>query len=95
MSKIKEKKLNSIKSEMEEIKKFIVSNNDSDSTEKNRTDYLNNKDEDTVILTQIVQDEKNINNNNDLSVIKKDLLELKKTIEINSNLLNEILLRIK
>ena len=95
LSKIKEKKLNSIKSEMEEIKKFIVSNNDSDSTEKNKTDYLNNKDEDTVILTQIVQDEKNINNNNDLSVIKKDLLELKKTIEINTNLLNEILLRIK
>ena len=80
---------------MEEIKKFIVSNNDSDSTKKNKTDYLNNKDEDTVILTQIVQDEKNINNNNDLSVIKKDLLELKKTIEINTNLLNEILLRIK
>ena len=80
---------------MEEIKKFIVSNNDSDSTEKNKTDYLNNKDEDTVILTQIVQDEKNTYNNNDLSVIKKDLLELKKTIEINTNLLNEILLRIK
>ena len=56
---------------------------------------MNNKDEDTVILTQIVQDEKNINNNNELSVIKKDLLELKKTIEINTNLLNEILLRIK
>ena len=80
---------------MEEIKKFIVSNNDLDSTEKNKIDYLNNKDEDTVILTQIVQDEKNTNNNNDLSVIKKDLLELKKTIEINTNLLNEILLRIK
>ena len=95
MSKIKEKKLNSIKSEMEEIKKFIVSNNDSDSTEKNKIDYLNNMDEDTVILTEIVQDEKNIYNNNDLSVIKKDLLELKKTIEINTNLLNEILLRIK
>ena len=80
---------------MEEIKKFIVSNNDLDSTEKNKIDYLNNKDEDTVILTQIVQDEKNTNNNNDLSVIKKDLLELKKTIEINTNILNEILLRIK
>ena len=80
---------------MEEIKKFIVSNDDSDSTEKNKIDNLINKDEDTVTLTQIVQDEKNINYNNDLSVIKKDLLELKKTIEINTNLLNEILLRIK
>ena len=80
---------------MEEIKKFIVSNDVSDSTEKNKIDNLINKDEDTVILTQIVQDEKNTYNNNDLSVIKKDLVELKKTIEINTNLLNEILLRIK
>ena len=39
MSKIKEKKFNSIKSEMEEIKKFIVSNNDSDNSEQNKIDY--------------------------------------------------------
>ena len=45
MSKIKEKKLNSIKSEMEEIKKFIVSNNDLDSSEQKQTDYFNNNDE--------------------------------------------------
>ena len=43
MSKIKEKKLNSIKSDMEEIKKFIVSNNDLNSSDQNKTDYLNNK----------------------------------------------------
>ena len=95
MGKIKEKKLNSIKSEMEEIKKFIVSNNDSGNTEQNRKDYLNNKDEDTFTLTQIVQDENKFNNNNDLGEIKKDFLELKKAIEFNKSLLNEILLRIK
>ena len=95
MSKIREKKLNSIKSEMEEIKKSIISTNNLDNSENNKTDYSNNNDEDTLILTQIVQDEKNSNNNNELSEIKKDILELKKAIEINKNLLNEILLRIK
>ena len=95
MGKIKEKKLNSIKSEIDEIKKFIVSQNDSNNSENNKTDYLNNKDEDTLILTKIVQDEKNYNNNNGLSEIKKDVLELKKAIEINKNLLDKILLRIK
>ena len=95
MSKIREKKLNSIKSEMEEIKKSIVSTNNLDNSENNKTDYSNNNDEDTLILTQIVRDEENSNNNNELSEIKKEFLELKKAIEINKNLLNEILLRIK
>ena len=95
MSKIREKKLNSIKSEMEEIKKSIVSTNKIDNSENNKTDYSDNNDEDTLVLTQIVQEERNSNNNNELSEIKKDILELKKAIEINKNLLNEILLRIK
>ena len=80
---------------MEEIKKSIVSTNNIDNSDNNKTDYSDNNDEDTLILTQIVQDEKNSNNNNELSEIKKDILELKKAIEINKNLLNEILLRIK
>lgn len=95
MSKIKEKKLNSIKSEMNEIKKFIISNNDLESYEQNKTDHLNNKDNDTMTLTKIVQNEKELHNNNDLDEIKKNLVELKNAIEINKNLLNEILLRIK
>ena len=45
MNKIKEKKLNTIKSEMEEIKKFIVSNNDLDKSEQNGTDNLNSNDD--------------------------------------------------
>ena len=95
MSKIREKKLNSIKSEMEEIKKSIVSTNNSGNSENDKADNSNNNDEDTLILTQIVKDENKSNNNKELSEIKKEFLELKKAIEINKNLLNEILLRIK
>ena len=95
MSKIKEKKLNSIKSEMEEIKKFIVSNNELDSSEQKQTDYFNNNEEDTVTLTEIVNKEDKLNNNNNLGEIRKELIELKEAININKSLLNEILLKIK
>ena len=95
MSKIKEKKLNSIKSEMEEIKKFIASNNELDSSEQKQTDYFNNNDEDTVTLTEIVNKEYKLNNNKNLGEIKKELIELKEAINVNKNLLSEILLKIK
>ena len=95
MSKIKEKKLNSIKSEMEEIKKFIASNNELDCIEQKQTDYFNNNDEDTLTLTEIVNKEDKFNNNNNLGEIKKELIELKQAININKTLLNEILLKIK
>ena len=95
MSKIKEKKLNSIKSEMEEIKKFIVSSNDLGNSEQNEINYSNNSDEDTLTLTKIVNRENKLDNNNNLGEIKKELKELKEAIDINKNLLNEILLKIK
>ena len=95
MSKIKEKKLNSIKSEMEEIKKFIVSSNDLGNSEQNEINYFNNSDEDTLTLTKIVNKENRLYNNNNLGEIKKELKELKEAIDINKNLLNEILLKIK
>ena len=80
---------------MEEIKNFIVSNNELDSSEQKQTDYFNNNDEDTVTLTEIVKKEDKFNNNNNLGEIKKELIELKEAININKNLLNEILLKIK
>ena len=95
MNKIKEKKLNSIKSEMEEIKKFIVSNDDLVSSEKNKIDYSNNNDEDTVTLTKIVNKEDKLYNNNDLDEIRKELKEIKEAIDFNKNLLNKILLKIQ
>ena len=95
MTKIREKKLNSIKSEMEEIKKFIKSNHELDNSEQNKTDYLNNNDEDTVTLTKIVNKEDKLYNNNNLDDIKNELVELREAIDNNKNLLNEILLKIK
>ena len=80
---------------MEEIKKFIVSNNELDNSEQKQTDYFNNNDEDTLTLTEIVNKEDKLNNNNNLGEIKKELIELKEAIHINKNLLNEILLKIK
>ena len=95
MSKIKEKKLHTIKSEMEEIKKFILSNDDLDSYENNKNDYLNNNDENTLTLTEIVNKKEKISNNNTLDELKKELIELKNAVNINKNLLNEILLKLK
>ena len=95
LSKIREKKLNSIKSEMNEIKKFIASKNDLNNFEQDQTNYLSNNDEDTVTLTKIVRNEDINENYNNLGEIKKELIELKKAIDINNNLLNEILLKIK
>ena len=72
MSKIKEKKLNSIKSEMEEIKRFIVSSKDLSNTEQNKICYSNNN-EDTLTLTKIVKKENELDNVNNLVEIKKEL----------------------
>jgi len=80
---------------MEEIKKFIVSNSELDNSEQKQTDYFNNNDEDTVTLTEIVNKEDKLNNNNNLGEIRKELIELKEAININKSLLNEILLKIK
>ena len=48
----------------EEIKEFIVSKNDMEDSEQNKTDYFNNYDEDTLILTKIVDKEDKFDNNN-------------------------------
>ena len=95
MSKIKEKKLNSIKSEMEEIKKYITSNDMSDIFKENDTDFTKNNIDDTLTLTNIVKDQNKIFNYKDLDEIKKELIELKSAIDDNKVLLKQILLKIK
>ena len=95
MSKIKEKKLNLIKSEIKEIKKYISSDNMLDISKDNYTDNFNNKVDDTLTLTNIVKEQNKLINNNDLKDIKKELKDIKCVIDDNKNLLKEILLKIK
>ena len=90
MNKIKEKKLKAIKSEIEEIKNFAVSNNYLSVDEQNDQANLISNSDDTLALTKIIkQDDKN-NNNKELYFIKKDLEALKSTVIRNENLLKEI-----
>ena len=95
MNKIKEKKLNSIKSEMEEIKKYIASSDNFNITNQNDYDYSNKNANDTLTLTKVVKQENKLFYNKDLDKIKKELIELKSSIDENKELLQEILLKIK
>ena len=95
MSKIKEKKINSIKSEIEEIKKFVTSNDMLNISRQNVAEFSNNNENDTLTLTNVIRDENIIINNRDLDIIKNELKELKSAINCNNDLLKEILLKVK
>jgi len=60
LSKIKENKLNSIKSEMEQIKKYIVSSHTSDNSKHYDKNFSNNNSNDTLTLTKVVENENKI-----------------------------------
>ena len=80
---------------MEEIKKYVKSNDILDMSEQNDTEFSNNKVNDTLTLTNIVKDENKVINNRDLDIIKLELIELKSAIDDNKVLLKEILLKIR
>ena len=90
MNKIKEKKLKAIKSEIEEIKNFAISNNYlSVDEQKDQANLISNSD-DTLTLTKIIKHDDKNNNNKELYFIKKDLEALKSTVIRNENLLKKI-----
>ena len=90
MNKIREKKLNSIKSEIEEIKNVITSNNNTDISANNDSVDLKNNLDNTLTLTKIITKDDGIYNNYDLNEIKNELKLLKSTISNQENLLREI-----
>ena len=95
MNKIKEKKINAIKSEILEIKDFVTSNINDDNSE---ISDLNNKtvedSNDTLTLRNIIDYEKN-EGNNDLITIKKDIYTIKSMIIKQEKVLETILTKIK
>jgi len=94
VNKIKEKKLNSIKSQLNEINEFVKVNVNEEVLKK--VDVNNDKENNTLILTKIVNykdKEQNTLNNieeirNELNIIKLMLIKQEKTMD-------EIILKIR
>ena len=95
MNKTKEKKINAIKSEILEIKDFVTSNINDDSSEIPDLSKKTAEDSnDTLTLRNIIDNEKN-EDNNDLITIKKELFTIKSMIIKQEKVLEEILTKIK
>ena len=95
MNKIKEKKLNAIKSEILEITDFVTSNINNNKTEISDVNKKTDKDsEHTITLTNIIDSEKN-EDDRDLITIKKELNTIKSMIIKQERILEEILTKIK
>ena len=100
MNTVKEKKLNAIKSDISEIRDFVMSNSsidDSSIDEKqlSNDDNLNDSEDDTITLTKIVDTKNSVSNVNILADIKQDLNLLKSTLIRHEQILTEILLKLK
>ena len=80
---------------MEEIKKYVTTSNSFDTTKQYDKDISSKKTDDTLTLTKIVNEENTIIYNNDLDEVKKQLIELKSSLDENKDMLKEILLKIK
>ncbi|MDC1356118.1 hypothetical protein N8310_00870 [Pseudomonadota bacterium] len=95
MNKIKENKLNAIKSDILEIKDFVISNSINKTNEITSDNHLDDKTDDTITLTKIVDIQNNSSNPTVLDIIKQDLDLLKSTLIEHEKILKEILLKIK
>ena len=95
MKTTKEKKMNAIKSEILEITDFVTSNNKDKDTDYNKDSGIENNSNDTLTLTNIVNSEHKVLNNNDLTEVKVELYKLKSMLIKQEILLKEILLKIK
>ena len=97
MNKIKEKKLDTIKSQIIEITDFVESSLE-DENKKTfvNNDVFENKDKDTFTLTKIINHASNKSNElNDISFIKNELNIIKLMISKQAKLLETILLKKK
>ena len=93
MNKIKEKKLNSIKSQIVEITDFVESSFE----DKSKEIFPNkNKGKDTFILTKIVEPfPKSTSQLDDITLIKDELSIVKSMLSKQEKTLESILLKIK
>ena len=97
MNKIKEKKLNSIKSQIVEITDFVESSIEDTSKEifPNKN-YNENKEKDTFILTKIIEPfPKSTSQLDNINFIKDELSIVKSMLSKQGKILESILLKIK
>ena len=95
MNTVNEKKLNAIKSDISEIKDFVMSNSSMNEKQLSNDGNLNDSEDDTITLTNIVDTKNSVSNVNTLAQIKQDLNLLKSTLIKHEQILTEILLKIK
>ena len=95
MNKVKEKKLKAIKSDILEVKDFVMSKNINNKNQISSDDDLEYRPDDTITLTKIVDLKKNGSNLNILANIKEDINLLKSTLIEHNKILKEILYKIK
>ncbi len=95
MSKVKQKKLDAIKSEILEIKDFVKSSVNHNGQEISDDYDLDDSQENTLTLTKVIHsDSKKIKINN-IENIKEELNFVKATLDKHEKILHEILLKLK
>ena len=95
MKTTKEKKLSAIKSEILEIRDFVISNNKDNDTDNNKDSEIENNSNNTLMLNNIVNSEQKVLNKKELTDVKDELNKLKSMLIKQEILLKEILLKIK
>ena len=94
MNKIKEKKLNSIKSQLNEINEFVKVNVNQEVLKK--VDNNKDKENDTLVLTNIVNyRDKEQNTLNNIDEIRDELNIIKLMLIKQEKKMDEIILKIK
>ena len=94
MNKIKEKKLNSIKSQLNEINEFVKVNVNQEVLKK--IDNNNDKENDTLVLTNIVNyRDKEQNTLHNIDEIKDELNIIKLMLIKQEKTMDEIILKIR
>ena len=95
MNKIKEKKLNAIKSDILEVKDFVLSHSNNKVNQHVDNDSTKFKVDDTVTLTKIVDFDESSPSSNILTNVRQDLQLLKSTLVEHEKILKEILDKLK
>jgi hypothetical protein len=97
VNKIKEKKLNSIKLQIDEISHFAQSEIDSDLKKNSTDDFISLKEDkdDTITLTNIIDSGlKNKNSPYNFNDIKNELAEIQKVMNNHKIILDSILAKL-